>query len=721
MVWYRHRGAGRWRLEAATRAPGAVKFGAPRPISAFVRRPCCTAVSVAIGERGDAVATWTSTARPAVWAALRPAGRAFRAPQRLAADPAGTLARRRGRERRSSADLQHPARPAARRRRAAAAPRAARPRLRSRRARQPARGRHDRRRGRHRRPAACSSRGATGCGAPPSISPRPRPARRSPRRPSSAPRGLRRLRARRRRQRARGGLLVAAGPDRGSARAGVRSDAPGARGALRRPDRARPAVAHRRAGPRAARARAAARSSRGTARATAARRSAAPRCWSRACPNAILAPPTPSRGEDPMAVDRELGAGSWSYFGDPRAISHDGDTFTGWISTTGNVWVARYSAEGKLSKRVIFKGLGRDDHNNPSLVFRHDGHIMVFFSPHSGHHLPPPGIPSLMRYMVSLNPYSINGFGKVHTVHTNVPGGLGYTYPNPMQLRTSCGSSGAAARWNPTFSYTEDGIHWVPARELVYFGHAQRPYTKYVTDGNQRIHGIFTDGHPENWKNSLHYARYENQAPVRDERAQARRRSRTSRCTPPSSTTSTTTQTAAGAPGATTSRSRPTAGRASSTRAGSTTATPSTTPTTTARSGSAARSSRPAPAARPSTRAERRSTTRTRASSTCRARSGAGTRSSSGSRPTRGAPGRTASSPRPRRLRHPPGHAARPGQAANRILYVGATSAPSASPTTRRASTRSTSRPRQALLASSSCRRSWAASSISLWRHSAAR
>ena len=48
-----------------------------------------------------------------------------------------------------------------------------------------------------------------------------------------------------------------------------------------------------------------------------------------------------------MAVDRELGAGSWSYFGDPRAISHDGDTFTGWISTTGNVWVARYTADGQ--------------------------------------------------------------------------------------------------------------------------------------------------------------------------------------------------------------------------------------------------------------------------------------------------------------------------------------------------------------------------------------
>ena len=109
-------------------------------------------------------------------------------------------------------------------------------------------------------------------------------------------------------------------------------------------------------------------------------------------PRATGATDPTAAAEAAAPVDRELGAGAWSYFGDPRAISHDGDTFTGWISTTGNVWVARYSAEGRLTKRLIFKGLGRDDHNNPSLVFRRDGHIMVFFSPHSGHHLPPPGI-----------------------------------------------------------------------------------------------------------------------------------------------------------------------------------------------------------------------------------------------------------------------------------------------------------------------------------------
>ena len=78
---------------------------------------------------------------------------------------------------------------------------------------------------------------------------------------------------------------------------------------------------------------------------------------------------------------RELGAGAWSYFGDPRAIHHDGRTFTGWISTTGNVWVASHAPGRQPRTHMIYRGLGRDDHNNPSLVFRPDGHIVVFFSP----------------------------------------------------------------------------------------------------------------------------------------------------------------------------------------------------------------------------------------------------------------------------------------------------------------------------------------------------
>ena len=210
-------------------------------------------------------------------------------------------------------------------------------------------------------------------------------------------------------------------------------------------------------------------------------------------------------------MSTELGAGAWSYFGDPRAIAHDGHTFTGWISTTGNVWVAHIRPNGSFTKKVIYKGLGVDDHNNPSLVFRPDGRIAVFFSPHSGRVLPPPSLrPSRMRYRISKKPFSIDGFRPVRLVKTNVPGGLGFTYPNPIQQRGKLWLFWRGGGWNPTFSYTRNGRDWVPARELLRSREDERPYSKYVGDGKTNIHGIFTEGHANSVNNSLYYLRYEN-------------------------------------------------------------------------------------------------------------------------------------------------------------------------------------------------------------------
>jgi hypothetical protein len=157
----------------------------------------------------------------------------------------------------------------------------------------------------------------------------------------------------------------------------------------------------------------------------------------------------------------------------------------------------------------LFRGLGRDDHNNPSLVFLPDGRLAVFFSPHSGRFLPPEGIPSVMRYRISEHPYSIDGWGPVHTVPTNVEGGLGYTYPNPMQQRGKLWLFWRGGDWNPTFSYTENKIDWVGARELVRSAEGQRPYAKYAGDGKTNIHGIFSNGHVHDFKNSLFYFRLE--------------------------------------------------------------------------------------------------------------------------------------------------------------------------------------------------------------------
>src|SRR5262245_47090241 len=83
----------------------------------------------------------------------------------------------------------------------------------------------------------------------------------------------------------------------------------------------------------------------------------------------------------------DLGDGAWSYFGDPRSIAHGDDVFTGWISTTGDVWVSqRNLGTGRLTRHLLYRRLGVDDHNNPSLVWWH-GRLVAFFSEHSGVYL----------------------------------------------------------------------------------------------------------------------------------------------------------------------------------------------------------------------------------------------------------------------------------------------------------------------------------------------
>lgn len=170
---------------------------------------------------------------------------------------------------------------------------------------------------------------------------------------------------------------------------------------------------------------------------------------------------------------------------------------------------------------------------------------------------------------------------------TNAPGSLGYTYPNPLQQRGKLWLFWRGGGWYPTFSYTENGRDWVPARELVRSAEGQRPYAKYVGDGETNIHGIYSNGHVRNYENSLYYFRYKDEGIFA-----ANRRRIASLASVPlqmSDLDVVYKYSDTGAErGRTTSRSTPTAGRGSSTRAASaarSAATRSGTPTTTARSG----------------------------------------------------------------------------------------------------------------------------------------
>jgi hypothetical protein len=224
----------------------------------------------------------------------------------------------------------------------------------------------------------------------------------------------------------------------------------------------------------------------------------------------VAAPAAAQERVPPAAHKLTLGRGAWSYFGDARAIAHGRRVFTGWISTRGDVWVAEVDTRTlAITKKLIYRDLGVDDHNNPSLVWFH-GRLMAFFCEHSGRVL---GKHAKMRYRLAREPYTVAaGFGPVRKVGTNTPGGLGCTYPNPVRSGHRLFLFWRGGDWNPTFSITTDGRHWTKARTLVKGPgtrrRPERPYAKYAEGPGDSFAVAFSDGHPKEWANSLYFLEY---------------------------------------------------------------------------------------------------------------------------------------------------------------------------------------------------------------------
>ena len=337
------------------------------------------------------------------------------------------------------------------RRRAATAPRRSRRRVRSGRARQPGRRRDDRRGRGHARGPRAGRLDRPGRERP-STCPRPRRASRWPIPASWA------------RRQPRSALAVAAGDDgravvawsrlvsthrrREQAIAATAPRRPGAAAAVARRRRAAP-DRPRRAPPQAGRARRGCRARAADAPAVALERPATLSAASgaRAAPRWLVTRLPLSRDtgalradpeeEEPCAVGpRARSRGVVVLRRPARDLARRRHVHRLDLHDRQRLGRPLHGRAASSRKRVIFKGLGRDDHNNPSLVFRRDGHIMVFFSPHSGHHLPPPGHPERDALHGVVEPVLDRRLrAGAHGRRPTSPAASGYTYPNPIQLK----------------------------------------------------------------------------------------------------------------------------------------------------------------------------------------------------------------------------------------------------------------------------------------------
>lgn len=206
--------------------------------------------------------------------------------------------------------------------------------------------------------------------------------------------------------------------------------------------------------------------------------------------------------------------GGWCWLADPRAVTRAGNTYAGWVTEDGSVQAAMLDhGSGKVSTINLHEQYQRDDHDNPSFLFLPDGRLMAFYSKHGGPE---------MNARVTARPGNFSEWQPERILDIY---GVGrprksITYPNPVVLSDEANAIYLFWRgdtWKPTFSKSTDGGQtWSPGKIIVSrqgAGNDNRPYVKIASNGKDRIHMIFTDGHPRNEAhNSVYYACYKNGA-----------------------------------------------------------------------------------------------------------------------------------------------------------------------------------------------------------------
>lgn len=187
--------------------------------------------------------------------------------------------------------------------------------------------------------------------------------------------------------------------------------------------------------------------------------------------------------------------GGWCWFGDPRAVYYNNQTYFGYIDKSGNIKIRSFNhiSQTLSAEFTLHAALEVDDHDNPSILIRaSDKRIIVFYSKHVG---------NVIYERISTNPEDISSF-QVETTMDPGSGASGYTYPNPVQLTGETNSPiylffrrhnlDGSHPWIAYTKSTDGGVTW-GAQVLV--AGPDVTYAKVAQNGVDRI-DLAVSNHP---------------------------------------------------------------------------------------------------------------------------------------------------------------------------------------------------------------------------------
>ncbi|MBN2213222.1 MAG: BNR-4 repeat-containing protein [Bacteroidales bacterium] len=221
-------------------------------------------------------------------------------------------------------------------------------------------------------------------------------------------------------------------------------------------------------------------------------------------------------GEDHLTLTSD---GAWCWFSDPRAILYKGNhnrIYAGWMNSSGDVVAGFYDCDDNgIISDTIHRKLEIDDHDNPSLFIGQAGKPIFYYSGHAQK--------SPIYARKSKTPEYIGEWENEKLLYLNDTISYNnlsnsYTYTNIIQLSQENNRMYLFWRgmdFKPNFSVSDDGgTSWSAGEILILpdrLYRDRRPYVKFGSDGKEKIHIAFTDGHPRDEPtNSIYYLCYRN-------------------------------------------------------------------------------------------------------------------------------------------------------------------------------------------------------------------
>lgn len=207
--------------------------------------------------------------------------------------------------------------------------------------------------------------------------------------------------------------------------------------------------------------------------------------------------------------------GAWCWFQDERALvdAHAGLLLVGSVASPGGAAGAERSGTveltaldlttGACTTRALHQRLEADDHDAPAIYIRGDGRYLAMYAKHKSD--------DVSRWRLSTRPHDVGEWRAERNFDwSGLTGGHGVTYSNLHRL------SDEGRVYNFVRAVNDDPCVLVSIDDGATFDYAGKlftepkigyvnGYTRYASNGVDRIDLITTDHHPRDYNNSIYH------------------------------------------------------------------------------------------------------------------------------------------------------------------------------------------------------------------------